>query len=1200
MLEAKRLSKSSRRSAWSYATILGAAALSACVFFDPKGGNDGKNANAIPLFNEQVPLPETASWPAESGVEFSALGNLNPVFFDAAKTPLRSQGARIKFNLFEGVNLFAVVERVGGSGPHHVVTRGRIEGIEDGTFLISTYNGLLSGVVRAAEAGNFNVSFTKDGNYRVSKLNDYNFNFVDADAVGENDPIDLTVLAAKSAALRKQSGSVRVDVAFLYDSAVANSLGHDSIRAKIAASVDEANDVFENSGIDLALNIVDTTVVNVIVSDTADSALARIKRDTTSGTHKIAHTIRAATNADIVIWVANDLGTGVSGATTTLLNTGVASGAANAFIVMTPDALDLGEYGVTILVGKNMGAATDAKSGKKQKGYDKYSRGFVFKGKDKVSYRTVEAGVATATLIPYFSTPAITHQQKPIGSKAADNAKTLRITGPIVAAYSGDDDDAVASISFPATGSSFGGGGLKIVADVEDDAGIDTVYFLSVFGGDTTVLGTDTIAPYTFMASGLDSGAHQILVRVLDEGDNSVYSSSVSVTMGALNGPSGFKEEYLGTGGYNGSIEETDTDEYTVTTTSAGALTNDDMQYFYRTIPSGGRVTATFEADTSSGDSLARFGLMVRDSLHRAGPMAFLSLGNDQTVKITTRVKAGKPAVSKVLKSNITTASFMMARNSNFAYIYWDSTGASNWRYLSKVNFGVKTDAYIGFAATSGDSTSEISTVVTQVDFDSTGNAPPTLSKITGITDGQAVTGSDSLTIAATIADPNNAKEIKAMKIYGYRADSTFLLGQDSTKPFSVKVPTKVGLTSITIFAHDATDSSGMTYSVTPSNGRPVLVLGTSDTVTVHMTSGDTLVANSLATDGGTLTFTKTGGADSAKFTLNSSTGKLYFNIDPLIDSAQDADSNHVYAIKYSVTDGAFTLSQTVLAHIHREVVLVSYDSTVNVTDTINENTTAIGTVEADGDTVRYFFSGLSPDEAFFTVDSVTGVLAFKSAPDYENPKDVFVDTGDNVYTIQVDAWDIVGNYVSQSFSIVVEDVADDFTDTVAASRDSWGQGGDSAAVNHGSSTALYVRAAGTDTTNHFRSVMTFSLASLDSVASATLRLFGASSSYDDTVKVVVRAYDSTYTETGMGSVVYSDLVDSLLGSAIDTLTVIRTSNLFYSVDVSTLTTAAKNDSATEISFVLTALDSTPNRAVFYSKEASSTYGPQLILTGKK
>jgi hypothetical protein len=439
------------------------------------------------------------------------------------------------------------------------------------------------------------------------------------------------------------------------------------------------------------------------------------------------------------------------------------------------------------------------------------------------------------------------------------------------------------------------------------------------------------------------------------------------------------------------------------------------------------------------------------------------------------------------------------------------------------------------------------------------------------------------------------------MKIYGYRADSTFLLGQDSVKPFSKKFLPKVGITKITVFGYDASDSTGISFTCVPSNGRPVLALGSTDTVTVHMNFGDTVVTNALATDGGTLTFTKTGGDDSSHFNINSSTGRLALNFVSEADTALDTDSNQTYFIRYGVTDGTFSLSQTVKVHLHTPLVLVSNDSAINVYDTIPEGTTIVDTVQANGDGVVYYMSGLSEDEDLFNLDSTTGAISFKTAPDFENPLDVFNDTGDNVYHVLVYAYDIANNEVVQDFSIYVSNVADTFVDTVTATKDSWGQGGDSVAVNHGTSSALYVRTAGADTTNHFRSVMTFSLASLDTITAATLRLFGASSSYDDTIKVVVLGFDSTgYTESGMGSIVYEDLVDSLLGDPIDTLNVIRTSNQFYTVDVGTLANAAKNDSATAISFALVALDSTVNRAVFYSKEASATYGPQLILTGKK
>ena len=63
------------------------------------------------------------------------------------------------------------------------------------------------------------------------------------------------------------------------------------------------------------------------------------------------------------------------------------------------------------------------------------------------------------------------------------------------------------------------------------------------------------------------------------------------------------------------------------------------------------------------------------------------------------------------------------------------------------------------------------------------------------------------------------------------------------------------------------------------------------------------------------------------------------------------------------------------------------------------ENQTAVLDVEAtddndaEGDGLTYTISG-GADEALFTIDATTGVLAFASAPDFESPGDA---GGDNV-----------------------------------------------------------------------------------------------------------------------------------------------------------------------------------------------------------
>ena len=70
----------------------------------------------------------------------------------------------------------------------------------------------------------------------------------------------------------------------------------------------------------------------------------------------------------------------------------------------------------------------------------------------------------------------------------------------------------------------------------------------------------------------------------------------------------------------------------------------------------------------------------------------------------------------------------------------------------------------------------------------------------------------------------------------------------------------------------------------------------------------------------------------------------------------------------------------------------------------VAENTTAIGTVtatDADGDTLTYSVTG--DDASSVSIGSGTGVLAFNTAPDYENPSSA---SGDNDYSIIVVASD--------------------------------------------------------------------------------------------------------------------------------------------------------------------------------------------------
>ncbi|MEN9305020.1 MAG: hypothetical protein RLY76_288 [Actinomycetota bacterium] len=93
---------------------------------------------------------------------------------------------------------------------------------------------------------------------------------------------------------------------------------------------------------------------------------------------------------------------------------------------------------------------------------------------------------------------------------------------------------------------------------------------------------------------------------------------------------------------------------------------------------------------------------------------------------------------------------------------------------------------------------------------------------------------------------------------------------------------------------------------------------------------------------------------------------------------------------------------------------------TSSATFSVAENQTSIGTATANETVTWSKISG--DDSATVTINSSTGVMAFISARDFENPTDV---GRNNVYNLTIRATDTAGNTSQQSISITVTDVVD-------------------------------------------------------------------------------------------------------------------------------------------------------------------------------
>jgi hypothetical protein len=103
-----------------------------------------------------------------------------------------------------------------------------------------------------------------------------------------------------------------------------------------------------------------------------------------------------------------------------------------------------------------------------------------------------------------------------------------------------------------------------------------------------------------------------------------------------------------------------------------------------------------------------------------------------------------------------------------------------------------------------------------------------------------------------------------------------------------------------------ATQSISVTVTALP----PVTVTSSATfTIAENTTAVGTLTAS--GGDGGPYTWTKTGGADAALFTLTSG-GVLSFTIAPDFDAPTDADANNVYLVTVTASDGVRTGSQNI------------------------------------------------------------------------------------------------------------------------------------------------------------------------------------------------------------------------------------------------------------------------------------------------
>ncbi len=745
--------------------------------------------------------------------------------------PLREPGRVLNFNLFSDFHIYGQVQEVHDDGKSHFYCTGSILGDDNASFLASFSNRILSVSLRGTPLGNFRVrmkpreSHSYPDNYWGEKLSTHSQPI--SDLTLEDDPSDTSAdlianmgtmenetsansdshesafTSTHPMALARRSAVYRVDIAVVYEDNAAISAGSDSaLQAMIEASLDEANDVFARSGLDMTLRLVNASSVTFNSKLDSDSDLILLT-DTSDGELDNVHSLRSTVGADIVGLVVDSAGNAAGSAYTPPKKKKALQ--SKAFFVLSRSSLALGQYGITQFVAKTMGCAADIKSGRKPHGVFSYSRGYVFKGNDKNKYRTVVSG-GGATVIPYLSTPSVTLYGKRIGNSSANNVKSMKKMIPIFAAFKGEDSAATLATTFPSSGSTFGGNALAMGIDISDDLGVDSVVIMDIFQSATQSVAVQYASPWRFYATGLDSGDHQLYAKAYDKGGHVSNSDTITVTMGQRNISSDWSEQYLGTLGRNASIGF-QSDTLTVATRSKGMQKVDDVQFIYQEFSSSGRIWARFPTLTQNSGK-AKAGLMFRDSLSRFGRQVSYTVHDDDQLSIMKRTSPKGSATRKTLSGTyVDTVTLMMVRNAKTITLF--KKKGSAYSFISNVRMNAKTHVYGGLFFTSNDSGTIDTMSATSIGADTLSNNPPILST-SGVVEGTTYRVGDTVTLTSTPYDFDGIRTIKSVKFFS----NDSLLDSATTSPFTIDLSLPLGTTLLRARVTDGVDSSENTIPI--------------------------------------------------------------------------------------------------------------------------------------------------------------------------------------------------------------------------------------------------------------------------------------------------------------------------------------------------------------------------------------------------
>lgn len=279
---------------------------------------------------------------------------------------------------------------------------------------------------------------------------------------------------------------------------------------------------------------------------------------------------------------------------------------------------------------------------------------------------------------------------------------------------------------------------------------------------------------------------------------------------------------------------------------------------------------------------------------------------------------------------------------------------------------------------------------------------------------------------------PENAGPQITNYVLQYRIDGSGEKWKQITVGAGVGVDTLTGLQSDTAYevrvraVNDEGEGQwsqpgkGSTYAAQPVNSPPGFAVNAATALTVieNARPGKAVGTPYTASDADpqdTLVYSITG-ADSGLFSIDDSNGQISVGQGTVLDheSPADSDGNNDYELTVRVTDGKDeggnpsgivddSIEVTIrVTDVNEPPVFSSADSEIEFNENSAEPLPTLSVNDPEGHGVTWSLGAASPDGGSFTL-SGNGTLSFKSAPDFESPRDTDRDNDYELIVIVTD-----------------------------------------------------------------------------------------------------------------------------------------------------------------------------------------------------